>query len=210
MNPVERVAGVAAVVPRDDIDTDQLFPARFLGANDFGAALFGSERYRGETTEENPDFVLNREPWRRARILVAGRNFGCGSSREHAVWALRDFGIGAVVAASFNEIFRDNCLRNGVVPAAVCAATLLAIGQRIAERAAAEVGVDVAAGTIAVDGETVGCFELPALARHMLLAGLDEIELALERRPAIEAFERRDRALRPWLWRADRAYSPRP
>ncbi len=203
--PIVRVAGIAAVFARDDIDTDQLFPARFLASSDPGAALFGSERYLGETRDENPQFVLNREPWRHARILVAGRNFGCGSSREHAVWALRDFGIAAVIAESLNEIFRDNCLRNRVVPAMASAATVRRIADRLRSQANATVCVDLADQLIEVDGVAVGEFEISAVARRMLMQGQDEISLALGCRTGIERFERCDRELRPWLWRTARA-----
>ena len=203
--PIARVAGIAVVFARDDIDTDQLFPARFLASGDPGAALFGSERYVGESRDENPQFVLNREPWRHARVLVAGRNFGCGSSREHAVWALRDFGIGAVIAESFNEIFRDNCLRNGVVPAMASAATVQRVAEHLRSHATATVCVDLAGRTIEVDGAAVGDFEIPAIARRMLMQGQDEIGLALGCGAQIERFERRDRISRPWLWRSARA-----
>lgn len=201
---VARVAGIAAPLLRDDIDTDQLFPAGFLALASigYGAALFGSERYVDETLVENPDFILNQSPWRGAKILVAGRNFGCGSSREHAVWALRDFGIGALVAASFNDIFRDNCLRNAIVPAAVDPGTLANLVARLRANPAATVAVDVASSEVALDGDVLGRFDLPSIARQMLLAGLDEIGLALERRAGIDAFEARDRRNRPWLWRS--------
>jgi 3-isopropylmalate/(R)-2-methylmalate dehydratase small subunit len=202
VKPVDRVEGVAAVMLRDDIDTDQIFPARFVTTRNYAAALFGSSRYRPDSLEEDPAFLLNREPWRRARILIAGRNFGCGSSREHAVWALRDFGIGAVVAESFNPIFRDNCLRNGVVPCAVDRAGLRDIADRVSRHPTACVAVDVRGRSVAVDGVVVAAFDLAPAAQRMLLEGLDEVALAIDKANAIAAFERADRQRRPWLWPA--------
>lgn len=176
------------VLDRDDVDTDQIIPARFLRGTERGgyaAALFAGWRYDAGG-QPRPDFPLHHPDARDAQVLVAGRNFGCGSSREHAVWALLDAGLGAVVAPSFADIFRANALRNGLLPVAVPEA----FQRQLAGRPGAEVVVDLVAQRIElVDGGGAE-FSLDPFARHCLLEGIDELEFLLGLERLIAAHER--------------------
>jgi 3-isopropylmalate/(R)-2-methylmalate dehydratase small subunit len=207
VKPFVLVDGIAAPFPRDNVDTDALIPSRETQSvvrTGYGEKLFANWRYQPGTRIEQPDFVLNREPYRHADLLIAGRNFGCGSSREAAVWSLEQFGIRCVVAQSFGSIFRNNCIRNGVLPVVLDEAESSRLMAQ-AEQPDARFTVDLARTTI-VDAEGAEvAFSIDPLEQEMLLAGLDEVELTLRRREAIEAFQRRDREERPWIWaRADR------
>jgi 3-isopropylmalate/(R)-2-methylmalate dehydratase small subunit len=199
MEPVQRVRGIAAPLPRVDVDTDQIIPKQFLKRVErtgYGRVLFYDWRTRDDGTPD-PEFVLNRPPWNEARILVAGRNFGCGSSREHAVWALVDFGFRAVVAPSFADIFRSNAFQSGLVPVQLPPDRV----ERLLE-AAAGPGAPDAAGwggyvlTVDVEERTIrgpdgfaASFELDPFRRRCLLEGLDDIDLTLARGREITAFE---------------------
>ena len=208
MKPFVLVDGIAAPFPRDNVDTDAIIPSRETQSvvrTGYGEKLFANWRYQPGTRIEQPDFILNREPYRQADLLISGRNFGCGSSREAAVWSLEQFGIRCVIARSFGSIFRTNCIRNGVLPIVlgdVDSARLMAQ----AERADARFTVDLArAAIVDADGTEVP-FVIDPLEQEMLLAGLDEVEVTLRRRDAIEDFQRRDRDERPWIWeRPDRS-----
>jgi 3-isopropylmalate/(R)-2-methylmalate dehydratase small subunit len=207
VKPFVLVDGIAAPFPLDNVDTDALIPSRETQSvvrTGYGEKLFANWRYQPGTRIEQPDFVLNREPYRHADLLIAGRNFGCGSSREAAVWSLEQFGIRCVVAQSFGSIFRNNCIRNGVLPVVLDEAESSRLMAQ-AEQPDARFTVDLARTTI-VDAEGAEvAFSIDPLEQEMLLAGLDEVELTLRRREAIEAFQRRDREERPWIWaRADR------
>jgi 3-isopropylmalate/(R)-2-methylmalate dehydratase small subunit len=210
VKPFVLVDGIAAPFPRDNVDTDALIPSRETQSvvrTGYGEKLFANWRYEPGTRIEQPDFVLNREPYRHADLLIAGRNFGCGSSREAAVWSLEQFGIRCVVAQSFGSIFRNNCIRNGVLPVVLDEAESSRLMAQ-AEQPDARFTVDLARTTIvdAEGGEVA--FSVDPLEQEMLLAGLDEVELTLRRREAIEAFQRRDREERPWIYaraEADRA-----
>ncbi|MGO9501216.1 MAG: 3-isopropylmalate dehydratase small subunit [Streptosporangiaceae bacterium] len=193
MQAVQRVAGRAVALERSDVDTDQIIPAAWLKRVErtgFGPGLFGAWR-------ENPDFVLNRPGAAEAKILVAGANFGCGSSREHAVWALQDFGFRAVIAPSFADIFRGNAVGSGLVPAQADEDTVAALFAALAADPDAEVVVDVAARTVEVAAAGIaGPFVLADYAHWRLLEGLDDIAVTLRHSDAIAAFE----AHRPaWL-----------
>lgn len=203
MDSFQTLTSPAAPLPVDDVDTDILFPARFLLITDkdgLGRYAFYDWRFDAEGTPR--DFVLARPPWRGARILVAGANFGCGSSREHAVWALHGLGITCVIAPSFGEIFQGNCVKNGVLPVALggdAHATLLAEAE-----AGRPLTVDLAAGTIATAAGAAITFSLPEGQRDALLNGWDEIDLIRARHAdAIRAFQHHQQASQPWLWRAD-------
>jgi len=208
VKPFVLVDGIAAPFPRDNVDTDAIIPSRETQSvvrTGYGEKLFANWRYQPGTRIEQPDFILNREPYRQADLLISGRNFGCGSSREAAVWSLEQFGIRCVIARSFGSIFRTNCIRNGVLPIVlgdVDSARLMAQ----AERADARFTVDLArAAIVDADGTEVP-FVIDPLEQEMLLAGLDEVEVTLRRRDAIEDFQRRDRDERPWIWeRPDRS-----
>jgi 3-isopropylmalate/(R)-2-methylmalate dehydratase small subunit len=208
VKPFVLVDGIAAPFPRDNVDTDAIIPSRETQSvvrTGYGEKLFANWRYQPGTRIEQPEFVLNREPYRQADLLISGRNFGCGSSREAAVWSLEQFGIRCVIALSFGSIFRNNCIRNGVLPIVLGEADSARLMAQ-AERADARFTVDLArAAIVDADGTQVP-FVIDPLEQEMLLAGLDEVELTLRRRDAIEDFQRRDRDERPWIWeRPDRS-----
>jgi 3-isopropylmalate/(R)-2-methylmalate dehydratase small subunit len=174
------------VLPIDNVDTDQIIPARFLvttSREGLGGLLFADWRFDAEG-RKRADFVLNRPESEGARVLVAGRNFGCGSSREHAVWALQAHGIDAVVSTAFADIFRANALKNGLLPVQVDEATQAALFAA----SGAELVIDVAAGTL-VAGERRATFPLEPFARYCLLNGQDELSFLLSREAEIAAFE---------------------
>ncbi|MBS0578715.1 MAG: 3-isopropylmalate dehydratase small subunit [Proteobacteria bacterium] len=177
------------IMPAANIDTDQIIPARFLTTTTragLGSRLFADWRYAADGSPR-PEFILNRPEAAGARILVAGRNFGCGSSREHAPWALLDYGIRAVVSTELADIFCTNALKNGLLPVIVDEAT----SAWLLAHPGVEVTLDVAAMTLALPDRRTVRFPLEPFARHCLLQGIDELGFLLEQRPAIEAFERR-------------------
>jgi 3-isopropylmalate/(R)-2-methylmalate dehydratase small subunit len=191
MSGLKQVIGRGVAVQRSDVDTDQIIPAAWLKRVErtgFGAGLF-------EAWRADPEFPLNQPGAGQARVLFSGPNFGCGSSREHAVWALQDFGFQAVVAPSFADIFRGNAISSGLVPAQVTDEAAARLGAALAAAPDAEVVVDVAARTVSIGGVTEP-FELAGYAQWRLLEGLDDIGLTLRHEDEIGAFE----ALRPaWL-----------
>jgi 3-isopropylmalate/(R)-2-methylmalate dehydratase small subunit len=201
MEPFIRITAVAAPMWRENIDTDQIISATELmkpQKTGFGDGLFAGWRYlQGRT--ENPDFILNQQPYRQARILVAGPNFGCGSSRENAVWALRDFGIRTVIAPSFGSIFMANCARNGVLVVSLPHDVVAGVIEEITPEQAT-MTVDLQTQAIQTpQGRDIG-FRIPSLDREMLLMGLDAIALTLSWSSEIDAFQVRDRTIRPWVW----------
>jgi 3-isopropylmalate/(R)-2-methylmalate dehydratase small subunit len=195
------LTAVAAPLPLANVDTDKIIPARFLKTirrTGLGVHLFDTLRYDAGGAER-PDFVLNRPPYRDAQILIAFENFGCGSSREHAPWALLDFGIRCVIAPDFADIFHNNCFKNGILPIrlprAVCEA-LMADAQLGGN---ARLTVDLARQVVVrPNGEEIG-FEIDPFRRHLLLEGLDDIGQTLQHAPAIDAYEARERAERSWM-----------
>lgn len=201
MQPFVRVTGIAAPLMRTNVDTDQITPGHTgmkVQTTGFGAGLFFNWRYLAGGVE-NPDFVLNQPPYRQARFLVAGANFGCGSSREFAVWALRDFGIRAVIASSFGAIFTSNCYMNGVLPIVLDDPSVAAIAAEIsADRA--EMTVDLATSTLLSPAGVGHRFHVPALQRERLLEGLDAVDATRKRDALIAAFQASDAAVRPWIY----------
>ncbi len=198
MEAFRRVEGVAAPFDRPNVDTDQIIPKQFLKRierSGYGPFLFFDWRYLPDGVTDDPDFELNREPWRHAPVLLAGRNFGCGSSREHAVWALEDYGVRAVVAPSFGDIFASNALRVGLLPVRVPEAVV----ERWMDAAREEPGlvavVDLEAGYVEFAGERQP-IEIDPESRRRLLGGLDEIAIALQHDADIAAHEARRPA---WL-----------
>ena len=188
MTPFNTRTSVAAPLLRDNIDTDTIIPSREMistGRTGLADGLFAPWRYLAGRVPD-PDFVLNRMP--EAQIIASGTNFGCGSSREHAVWALSEYGIRAVIAENFAPIFRGNCIRNGVLPVVLAK-------EAIAALAGHQVTIDLPAQTVA--GYP---FDIDAEAKAMLLEGLDAIDLTLKHAGAISSFHVRDRALRPWVY----------
>ena len=206
MEKVTRVTGIAAPLLRDNIDTDTLMPTPWMTRADvdFGQALFGNWRYQDTKAEkERDEFILNREPFRQARILVAGINFGCGSSREHAVWALMGFGIRAVIAPSFGDIFYENACKNGLLLATVPAEAVQAIGQTLEQGSSGyDMTVDLLGCTVTAPDGMSASFSIDPSRRTALLEGLDEIGMTLKEADAIASFQARDRASRPWIYAA--------
>ena len=189
--PLTRFEGPAVAIDRDNIDTDQIIPARFLKTTSragLGAHLFADWR-AGADGAPRPGFILNTPPGAGARVLVAGWNFGCGSSREHAPWALADFGFRAVVAASFADIFKQNALKNGLLPIALPAATHRALLARVLASPGVPVAVDLARQVVTLPGGDEAPFDVDPFSRECLLAGVDEIGWVLSRADAISRFE---------------------
>ncbi|HYC06129.1 MAG TPA: 3-isopropylmalate dehydratase small subunit [Azospirillaceae bacterium] len=197
------LTGVAAPLRIMNVDTDMIIPARYLKTiqrTGLGAGLFSSMRFN-EDGSEKADFVLNRPAYRKASILIAGDNFGCGSSREHAPWALLDYGIRCVIAPSFADIFFNNCFKNGVLPIALPQATVDRLMAAAENGANATFTVDLERQEIAMpDGERVA-FDVEPFRRHCLLNGLDDIGLTLQQGAAIDSYEARMRTERPWTVR---------
>ena len=189
--PLTGFEGPAVAIGRDNIDTDQIIPARFLKTTSragLGAHLFADWRADADGTVR-PDFVLNTPVGATSRVLVAGWNFGCGSSREHAPWALADFGFRAVVAASFADIFKQNSLKNGLLPIRLPSATHDALLARVLAHPGAIVGVDLARQVVELPGGDEAPFGIDAFARQCLLSGVDEIGWVLTHAEAIARFE---------------------
>lgn len=204
MDEFVRHEGIAAPLLRDNIDTDAIIPSREMkrvSKHGLGEGLFAGWRYLSqERREPNPDFVLNRPAYRGASILLGGANFGCGSSREHAVWALKEYGIRAIVAPGFGTIFAGNCVRNGLLPLVLPAEVIAAIAAWVsAAPGQNRVLIDLQAQQLEAVGQTYS-FEIDTGDRRMLLQGLDAIALTQTRGEIIEQFHRRRQKLRPWLY----------
>jgi 3-isopropylmalate/(R)-2-methylmalate dehydratase small subunit len=203
MTPFTVLTAIAAPLPMINVDTDMIIPKQFLKTirrSGLGSALFFDLRY-DEDGRERADFVLNREPWRRAGILIAGDNFGCGSSREHAPWALLDFGIRCVIAPSFADIFYNNCFKNGILPVVLSRAEVDRLLRLAENEPAAEITVDLENRVVRLLGGGTLAFEVDPFRRHCLLHGLDDIGLTLQKAAEIDAFEARQKAELPWLFR---------
>ncbi len=201
MEKFEKLTGVAAPMPLVNIDTDMIIPKVFLKTikrSGLGVNLFDEMRYDREGNEI-PDFVLNKPQYRNAEIIVAGDNFGCGSSREHAPWALRDFGIKAVISTSFADIFYNNCFKNGILPIVLPRDEVDLLMADAEKGQNARMTVDLENQEITTsDGETIA-FEIDPFRKHCLMNGLDDIGLTLEKKASIDAFEARAAEARPWV-----------
>ncbi len=200
MEKFTKLTGVAAPLPIVNVDTDMIIPKDYLKTikrTGLGTGLFAEMRYNEDGTE-NPDFVLNKPAYRNAQILVAGDNFGCGSSREHAPWALLDFGIRCVISTSFADIFYNNCFKNGILPITVSAEDLEKLLDDAERGANATLTVDLEEKEIRGPDGGVIKFDLDAFKRHCLLNGLDDIALTMEKASSIEAFENRNAEVHPW------------
>jgi len=196
--------GVAAPLPLANVDTDMIMPKQFLKTikrTGLGKALFYDMRF-DETGAERSDFILNKEPYRHAAILIAGANFGCGSSREHAPWGLADFGIRCVIAPSFADIFHNNCFKNGMLCIALPQAQVddLMAQAGTGNTAGAEFTVDLVNQSITTPNGSVIKFDLDGTRKHNLVEGLDDIGLTLKQDDKISAFEAKQRADQPWLY----------
>jgi 3-isopropylmalate/(R)-2-methylmalate dehydratase small subunit len=201
----EVLTAVAAPLLRANVDTDAIIPSREMKSvskTGLAAGLFAGWRYTQiGGREPNPDFVLNQPAYADAQVLLAGENFGCGSSREHAVWALLEFGIRAIVAPSFSPIFRMNCVRNGIVPVCLPAATIAALAESVAIAPQVhQVTIDLVRQVVSGPDGAAHAFAMDPESREMLLEGLDAIDLTLKQRGAIDAFTAADRDVRPWIY----------
>jgi 3-isopropylmalate/(R)-2-methylmalate dehydratase small subunit len=200
MQKFDKLTGVAAPLPIMNIDTDMIIPKQYLktiARTGLGKGLFSEMRYK-EDGSENPDFVLNKPAYRGAQILVAEDNFGCGSSREHAPWALLDFGVRCVISTSFADIFFNNCFKNGILPIKVSKEDLAKLMDDAARGANATLTVDLEAQEIRGPDGGVVKFDIDPFRKHCLLNGLDDIGLTMVKAPAIDAFEAKAKASRPW------------
>ena len=201
MDKFTQLTGIAAPLPLINVDTDMIIPKQFLKTikrSGLGANLFDEMRFDTDGNEI-PDFVLNRPAYREAQILVAGENFGCGSSREHAPWALLDFGIRCVIAPSYADIFFNNCFKNGILPIVLPPEQVDALMKDAEKGANARMTVDLEAQTVTASDGTVFHFEVDPFRKHCLLNGLDDIGLSLEKSAFIESFETQAAQSRPWV-----------
>jgi 3-isopropylmalate/(R)-2-methylmalate dehydratase small subunit len=201
MQPFTTLTGVAAPLDIMNVDTDMIIPKQYLKTikrTGLGTGLFAEMRFN-EDGSENKDFVLNQPAYRKAQILVAGDNFGCGSSREHAPWALLDFGIRCVISTSFADIFYNNCFKNGILPITVSQSDLDKLMDDARRGSNATLSIDLEAQEIrGPDGGVVN-FDLDSFRKHLLLNGLDDIGLTMAKAPSIQSYEDKAAKTRPWL-----------
>lgn len=203
MQKFDKLTGIAAPLPIQNCDTDKIIPARFLKTlkrTGLGKNLFDALRFDPETGEEIPDFVLNKPAYRNARILIVGDNFGCGSSREHAPWALLDFGIRCVISTEFADIFYSNSSKNGILLIKVSPEELARLMDDAERGANATMTIDLENQEITgPDGGTIK-FDVDPFKKHCLMNGLDDISLTLQKSDAVNRFEDRQKAAQPWLY----------
>ncbi len=201
MDKFEKLSGVAAPMPLINIDTDMIIPKVFLKTikrSGLGVNLFDEMRYDDDRAEI-PDFVLNKAQYRNAEILVAGDNFGCGSSREHAPWAIKDFGIRCIISTSFADIFYNNCFKNGVLPIILPQEQVDALMKDAEKGSNARIEIDLADQTVTSSDGDVYSFEVDAFKKHCLLNGLDDIGLTMEKVGSIDNYEAQLSSERPWV-----------
>jgi 3-isopropylmalate/(R)-2-methylmalate dehydratase small subunit len=203
--------GIVAPLDRPNVDTDAIIPKQFLKSikrSGFGPNAFDDWRYLDEGGPDidnasrrlNTDFILNQPPYDKATILLARENFGCGSSREHAVWALDDFGFRAVIAPSFADIFFNNSFKNGLLPIALEATVVDDLFKRVSANNGLELSIDLAAQTVSCGDEVIASFELDEFRKHCMLNGLDDIALTLQHAEEIKAYEDKRKQSAPWLF----------
>ncbi|MBE9560272.1 MAG: 3-isopropylmalate dehydratase small subunit [Proteobacteria bacterium] len=203
--------GIVAPLDRPNVDTDAIIPKQFLKSikrSGFGPNAFDDWRYLDEGGPDtdnagrkiNPEFILNQPPFDKATILLARENFGCGSSREHAVWALDDFGFRAVIAPSFADIFFNNSFKNGLLPIALDAAVVDDLFNRVSAKHGLEVSIDLEAQTVSCEGEEIASFEIDVFRKHCMLNGLDDIALTLQYADQIKTYEENRKQTAPWLF----------
>ncbi len=201
MEKFEKLTGIAAPLPLINVDTDMIIPKQFLKTikrSGLGVNLFDEMRY-DDDGKEIPDFVLNKPQYRETEILVAGDNFGCGSSREHAPWAIKDFGIRCVIAPSFADIFFNNCFKNGILPIALPQDQIDVLMKDAEKGSNARMTVDLENQTVTTSDGEVFSFEVDQFKKHCLLEGLDDIGLTMEKAAAIDTFEAQAVSARPWV-----------
>jgi 3-isopropylmalate/(R)-2-methylmalate dehydratase small subunit len=201
MEKFEKITGIAAPMPLINIDTDMIIPKNFLKTikrSGLGINLFDEMRY-DDNRDEIPDFVLNKPAYRKAEIIVAGDNFGCGSSREHAPWAIKDFGICCVIAPSFADIFFNNCFKNGVLPIALPQEVVDVLMKDAEKGANARMEINLEAQQVTTSEGKVFSFEVDAFKKRCLLEGLDDISLTFQKVASIDKFESELSITRPWV-----------
>ncbi|WP_347137619.1 3-isopropylmalate dehydratase small subunit [Paracoccus sp. SSK6] len=201
MDKFTTLTGIAAPMPLVNIDTDMIIPKQFLKTiqrSGLGVNLFDEMRYDRDGNEL-PDFVLNQPAYRQAEIIVAGDNFGCGSSREHAPWALLDFGIRCVISTSFADIFFNNCFKNGILPVVLPQEAVDVLMEDARRGANARMTVDLENQTVTTSDGVSFAFEVDPFRKHCLLNGLDDIGLTMEKAPVIESYETQMAQARPWV-----------
>ncbi|MDF3414781.1 3-isopropylmalate dehydratase small subunit [Sulfitobacter sp. M57] len=201
MNKFDKLTGIAAPMPLINIDTDMIIPKQFLKTikrSGLGVNLFDEMRY-DDDRNEIPDFVLNNAQYRDAQIIVAGDNFGCGSSREHAPWAIADFGITCIISTSFADIFYNNCFKNGILPIVLPQEQVDVLMKDAEKGANARMDIDLEAQTITTSDGEVFSFEIDTFKKHCLMNGLDDIGLTMEKAASIDAFEATASQSRPWV-----------
>ena len=202
MEPYVKHESIAALMDRNNVDTDQIIPKQFLKEvrrTGFGKDLFYDWRYLNDGSE-NPEFELNKPAFKGARILVAGDNFGCGSSREHAPWAIEDYGFNTIISTSYADIFYNNCFKNGILPIVVTKEELSSLMEEINANEGVKFTVDLETQTITTPGGTVIKFDIDEFRKDALLKGLDDIALTLQHVDKIDAFEAKQKQRLDWLY----------
>ncbi len=200
MDRFTTLTGIAAPMPLVNIDTDMIIPKQFLKTiqrSGLGKNLFDEMRYT-QDGKEIPEFVLNQPAYRNAQIIIAGDNFGCGSSREHAPWALLDFGVRCVISTSFADIFFNNCFKNGILPVVLPPEAVAVLMDDAKKGENARITIDLESQTVTASDGTTFAFEVDAFKKHCLMNGLDDIGLTLEKAASIDAYEAKNATLRPW------------
>jgi 3-isopropylmalate/(R)-2-methylmalate dehydratase small subunit len=201
MEKFTNVSGVAAPMPLVNIDTDMIIPKQFLKTikrSGLGVNLFDEMRYNQDGSEIS-DFVLNQSAYRNTEIIIAGENFGCGSSREHAPWALKDFGISVVISESFADIFYNNCFKNGILPVKLSKESIDILMDDASKGENARISVDLEEQTVSATDGTIFKFEVDAFKKHCLLNGLDDIGLTYQKIESVDKFEEKQAKIAPWL-----------
>jgi len=202
MEKFNKVKSIPAYLPLQNIDTDMIVPKQFLKTikrTGLGKGLFYEMRFN-EKGKEIENFVLNTEPYKKSKILIAGKNFGCGSSREHAPWALLDFGINCVISSSFADIFYNNCFKNGILPIKVSEEIILELSEYSKRKEEIEINLE---NQVITFGNKVQKFEVDAFKKKCLMEGLDDIALSMEKIDLIDSFEKKVTESRPWLLKND-------
>ena len=203
MEPYKNHTSVAALMNRNNVDTDQIVPKQFLKKVErtgFGAHLFHDWRFNPDGSDDLT-FELNKPAFKGAKILVTGDNFGCGSSREHAPWAIADYGFNTIISTSFADIFYNNCFKNSILPLIVNSEKLEALMNEISANEGVEFSVDLENQSVTTPAGNGFDFEVEAFRKHNMLNGLDDIGLSLMHETKISAFEEQQKATMPWLWR---------
>jgi len=204
MQPYIKHTSIAALMDRSNVDTDQIIPKNFMKKVErtgFGVNLFHNWRYLADNITPNPAFELNKPAFQGAKILVTGENFGCGSSREHAPWAIADYGFNTIISTSFADIFHSNCFKNSILPIVVTEAQLAELMAEIAANEGVEFTIDLAEQKVTTPGGIVINFEVDPFRKQSLLEGLDDIGWTLTHEDKIAAFEEKQKQTLPWLWK---------